>query len=371
MSEELNDTIQLQNIATLGLINSFSGLDTNMKQFTLGVNTIGKALFDSSIFITRSIAVLGDTLGDNFRHFAKHISAVFDPLNKFGIALTMASATLKRSTKVHMDLTGHVLGHSINGMPGALEEVYADIRAGSKKGFENAAGAILGGGTGAVAKQKNPGMWDATLFKDFGKTFKTQLGLGQVGGMTSKLGAGPGKLLGGLMGGFKGATIGMGGAMMGGLKMLGPQMLALSLVMKPIGALLNGFLEPLDMITDIFGAFGEILGILLLPIMLELNKILLPLMPLLMSIVQALLPVIQILVFPLTLLAGIMQILVPIVTGFVNALGTITNFFGALWENVMSFFDRLFEPLISGLNAWSDGIGQGVSDIKQEVGSWF
>lgn len=134
---------------------------------------------------------------------------------------------------------------------------------------------------------------------------------------------------------------------------LGPQMLALTLVIKPLSALLQGLLEPLEPIIDIFGAVGDILGLLLVPVVTAVMKILLPILPALTDIVVSLLPLID-----LVLLA-----LIPIIF----AIEFITAIISQIIEFFSGFLDEI-RDIVEDAKDWADGVIETIPDaIEQGV----
>lgn len=180
-----------------------------------------------------------------------------------------------------------------------------------------------------------------------------------LGSLTPKFGADSqfGSLLGkyGAMmgGGIGGVAGGMGAA----FSSLGPQMLALTLAIKPIMALIQGILEPFDIIIELFGAIGQIIGLLLIPIIMPIAKMLIAMMPPIMAIVQMLIPLIDIIALPLTLIAFLLQIAMPVITIIATALGWVTN----LIQIVINWIKRALDWLGSLFSGW---VGGGTNTIN-------
>lgn len=169
----------------------------------------------------------------------------------------------------------------------------------------------------------------------------------------------------------KGMLGSLGKGVAGGLGALGPQMLALSLIMKPVAALMEGLTEPLEPLTDLFGMVGSILGLLLVPIVKELMNVLLPFMPLLVEIVMVLMPLIRVSMIPMRLLAITLTTIMPFIISLVGTLSIITVFI----ETIANFIPNMFSigmtwvsdglgMLATIISNWSDEV---VSDIK----GWF
>jgi hypothetical protein len=196
---------------------------------------------------------------------------------------------------------------------------------------------------------------------------RRQAGLrGLQGGTKGRLAStGVGRFLGGIKGGISpisGAVGGLGKSFAKGLSTLGPQMLALTLVMKPIQALLSALLEPLDPIIDIFGTVGDILGLLLVPIVNSLMQVLIPILPGLLQMVNILSPIISALVLPLTLLGQAMQAVGPIMQALTSPIeglsiklqGLVDNITGigaGIAEKIKSPFEDLRTAILDNTSA--------------------
>lgn len=118
-------------------------------------------------------------------------------------------------------------------------------------------------------------------------------------------------LLGGVGGGIGGLFKGIGQSMkpmVSQFAAMGPQMLAMSLIIQPIQAFLEGILTPLEPLTELFGAFGEILGTALIPLVNMLMAFLMPMIPVLQGIANLLAPILPILFMMLTPFGQLMAI---------------------------------------------------------------
>ena len=169
--------------------------------------------------------------------------------------------------------------------------------------------------------------------------------------------------------GLIGKGSGLGGLGKGlgkGLGALGPQMLAMTLIMKPISALLEGLLEPLEPLIDLFGMVGEILGLLLVPIVDALMKVLMPFMPLLMEIVMALMPLIEMAMIPLLTLAYLLTSIMPYITWLIS---TITWFTTKI-KNIVMLFMNTITNAIDKLVFWRD-VGTIERPEEEDVGGFF
>lgn len=206
-----------------------------------------------------------------------------------------------------------------------------------------------GGGTAGMSKVPNffaPAI-DAMkgAFEGFGE-----------GGFTGAIGGGAG----GLVGGFGKVLKPFGD----GFKSLGPQMMAMSLVMKPVSAFLGALLEPLEIITDMFGAFGSILSVALIPLTKEIADVLLPIMPILVSALQILTPVIQLLSIPLGLLGEGIQVLSGLITGLDLGIG---DALGGFADRVTASVDALVESNERLIVSTDEAAAQQVAVDSQEI----
>lgn len=158
-----------------------------------------------------------------------------------------------------------------------------------------------------------------------------------------------------------------------------PQMAAMALVMEPIMAFIKGLLEPFSMITDMFGAFGEILGTALLPLMTTtIMPLLISMLPIFTSIAQVLGPVLQSL-FSLTGLGVLVQLLTPLI-GLITPLVTIIGQFVAalqplfnVFTNIISLgFTAIFEGigrLFSSLGVNMESVTNGIQKFAEVIGT--
>jgi len=181
---------------------------------------------------------------------------------------------------------------------------------------------------------------------------------------------------GGLKGGIKGMlgsgmTGVVGKGLMGGLAAMGPQMLALSLIMKPIGALLEGLLAPLEPIIDLFGMVGEILGLLLVPIVQALMEVLLPFMPLLIEIVMSMMPLIKLFMIPLRLLGVLLTAILPIFTQITGVFGDLMQFFGIFADFFVGFFANIGNFVGTFITRAGEWLRSGIQDFIDKIRNWF
>ena len=351
--QENNDILTMQNMLTMQLIDNMQGFNIDLQKFTLGIDTISKALFDMSIFITRSFRTVIEDVTNGLQDFGRNLKTEFKAgtvMKKFGEQLEESFKWNKKVTDVPKTFGGGRAFRSTQ-----PEIAYNEIRAGKAKGFRNAAGSLSGNAKAMAAAKPDP-----TLMERFKESFeKSMLGPGFKGnklkedfnfnmsggkaGMQATQGF---SLKNKLKSGFNsamalpklagGVAKGVGSSMLTKAAALGPQMLALALVMKPVGALLEGIMEPLEPITELFGAVGQILGVLLVPIVNQIMRILLPILPILVDVIRMLLPVINFLILPLTFLGNLMQGLGPII-------GMVTGVVATLFEAFQPLIDMLGE----------------------------
>jgi len=190
----------------------------------------------------------------------------------------------------------------------------------------------------------------------------------------------------------------MAAPFMGALSTMGPQFAMMAIVMAPVQALLEGLFEPFEMITDIFGAYGSILGQMFLPILQAFQPILLSFLPILSAIAplfgQLIMLVFQFMT-PLGLLmpliTALMTYITPIITGIsgfitdlmvglnaLNPLQLLMNLFAGLgpllndaWNNVTGAWNnigRFFTETIPN-SFWT--MVNSIGKIFQDIGVWI
>jgi len=114
------------------------------------------------------------------------------------------------------------------------------------------------------------------------------------------------------------------GAAVAGIGAMVPQMIALAIVTQPIQAFLQGVMEPFSMLSEIFGAFGEVLGVMFIPILNMIMPILLPFIPIFMDLAKILAPLIVLYLqfcTPLGYMLPLLQLLTPVLSLVVGVLG--------------------------------------------------
>ena len=156
-----------------------------------------------------------------------------------------------------------------------------------------------------------------------------------------------------------------------------PQMAAMALVMEPIVAFIGGLLEPFSMITDMFGAFGEILGQAFLPILQDaIMPLLQAFMPIFVSLAQVLAPIIQLL-FSFSGIGILIQIitpLMPILQLLFSALGQIMTALNPLFEVFSSIISLGIGAVLNwivGLFGDLTGAADGFANAIKSLGDWI
>lgn len=176
--------------------------------------------------------------------------------------------------------------------------------------------------------------------------------LGKVGNIFGKLGK---------------SISSVGSSLMGALAPL----ILIGVVIEPLMAFLEGFLEPLGILSDVMGSLGSALGVALIPIMIEVSQLLVQFMPVMLAIGQILAPIIQLLLLATSPIFLILDALSPFITKMtegglaVNGIVTkITEFKDNVLDFVKSFIPGLFNII---KDAFKDGIGS----IKENVKNWW
>jgi phage-related protein len=169
------------------------------------------------------------------------------------------------------------------------------------------------------------------------------------------------------------------GGMKGAFATMAPQMMMLALVMEPVMALIGGLLEPFSMITDMFGAFGEILGTAFLPM---LQNSIMPLLqaflPIFTTLAQVLGPVIQLLFnfSGIGILIQVLTPLMPLITTLVTLFGQIMTALSPLIlviSNIISLgIGAIFEAIgkaFGGLGINMEDITKGITKFAEIIGT--
>lgn len=178
----------------------------------------------------------------------------------------------------------------------------------------------------------------------------------------------------------------MGKVMGGAIGSVAPQMMAMKIALEPMNALINGILAPLEPLTEIFGAFGQIIGTALMPIMQEIIPILLSFMP----ILQAIIPPIGQFLLALFKFSDI-GLIIAIITPLMPLLQQLANLFGALMtavmpiaallSNLVGLFAQWLVPIIGVLVVaiqpaieWLNNLataGNMLTDSLKTIYDWF
>lgn len=373
MSEETVDNFkqaaQIQLIAAL----QFKDIADGLGAFKLAVNTLSKAIFQSAIVIERSIKIPMRLFSNGLFKMANIIPVTGNAIGRFGIALRELANELTGATGVYSTLN-------------KLEKEYSTIRKGAKAGFEDEAGKLIGG-TPSTVKTQGAGGLLKPFFESL-KDMKSKMGAASEGARSDqaqalmgslqtgapRVGKLPSPRMAGLKAGLKSAPSvlgGLGKSMMGGMASLGPQMLALTLVMKPLSALMEGIMEPLEPLIDLFGMVGEVIGLLLVPIVQALMEALLPIMPMLIAIVMALMPLIKASMIPLMLLGDVMTATMPILTGIIGMIGDFISFLNPIIDFVTGFADILSGGFGNFVTTLFDSLRNWAQGLVDDFGNWI
>ncbi len=152
---------------------------------------------------------------------------------------------------------------------------------------------------------------------------------------------------------------------------MGKTMIKTQLFAAPMQAFWTGFLEPLEPLTDLLGAFGSVLGTMLLPVIQPIITALMPLLPAFATIANILGnilgPAMTIFMIPL-------NALVQFFTGTYNAdafMKSIGDAFGKLWDGlvkaVMDFGPKLWKAFSDAFLGLLGIIGQFIRDVFVEA----
>ena len=197
-------------------------------------------------------------------------------------------------------------------------------------------------------------------------------GTGVWGGMVE----GSGKLLDNMKAMFKGGLGNTAKAQaksvaqpfIGALSSLGPQMAMMAIVMAPVQALLEGLFEPFEMITDIFGAYGSILGQMFIPILMAIQPILLSMLPIFEAIApmlgQLILMIFQFMT-PIGLLLPLFEAIMPFLMIGIQFISGLIEQFALLMSNFkpLEFAFSLISGLFMGIYNTIMGIPEGFNSF--------
>lgn len=155
------------------------------------------------------------------------------------------------------------------------------------------------------------------------------------------------------------------------LSSMGPQMMALSLVMGPIMDFLNAFLEPLSVLSEYFAGFGGILSQLLVPVMAMITPLLDSVMGILMDLVPMLMPLMTQL-FQLTGIGMLTQILIPLmplISSLVQLAGLVINALTPILGIVTGLIPIIMTSLMPAINFITDAITNTTKIITDNFGA--
>lgn len=134
----------------------------------------------------------------------------------------------------------------------------------------------------------------------------------------------------------------VGGGLKNALGSLNPMGAAIGAMTAPINAFINGALAPFQILGNIMGSLGTVLGTAFVPIIMKIGEVLLKLMPLVSFIAEALQPFFDLLIAALD---PIMMLIEPIMVLVEALLPPIVQIVTALLTPTMSMF-QLLEPLM-------------------------
>jgi len=165
------------------------------------------------------------------------------------------------------------------------------------------------------------------------------------------------------------------------LSSLGP-LLLLVLAIEPLTALLEGILEPFELLIPVFEEWGMIIGSLLYPIMDSIIPILVSLTPLLIGIVEVALPILEILPAIVAVLIPVIEFLVKLIVVFTTissvaataAKEIITVLLGiqeALFSVFFGFKSAILDNLISFFRTLKEGVTAGFTNIVDAILVFF
>lgn len=157
------------------------------------------------------------------------------------------------------------------------------------------------------------------------------------------------------------------GKSMKGMMKGSAQMALMSLAMEPLNAMISAFLEPMEMLTPLFEAWGSILSQLLIPIVIVLMDVLMPLTPVFISLVEALMPLILLTVSIIGWLVPLIELLAAMTIALLNLVSIITNSLSILTvlsEGIRVFFATFFGFFTDGWKWISDGLAEIANGIK-------
>ena len=145
-----------------------------------------------------------------------------------------------------------------------------------------------------------------------------------------------------------------------GFKSLGPQMMMMALVTKPLTAFFEGLFAPLEIFSTYFGAFGTILSQALMPAILMWVPVLNALIPVIVQLTNAAIPLINLGLIPMMILLNVAVI--PALTGLATLLTGLSNALEPLNRTVQNVTNTI------------QNFGSGVSDFFSgdgKYGKWW
>lgn len=149
---------------------------------------------------------------------------------------------------------------------------------------------------------------------------------------------------------------------LGGMVKASAKMALIGAVMEPINAMIQAFLEPMEMLTPLFESWGTILSQAIIPIVIALMEALMPLTPAFVAIMEALMPVAMFLV-------SIIHVLIPVMVLLAELVIVIANFFKVIFEGLSILTGVVYQigGLIEGLADLLTGLFKHVSDFFNNI----
>lgn len=160
-------------------------------------------------------------------------------------------------------------------------------------------------------------------------------------------------------------------------KSLGPQMMMFQLVTAPATAMLSGFLEVFEPITDIFGAFGEALSMAFAPLVADLSDRLVQFVPVVLNAANAVAPIItyfgKLANWGFILVTELLKPILPIISDVFDALTPLlTVFFSIIdpFKWLKAVLDGIRGPLQSVSN-WIGKLKEGFNELLEVIKEIF
>lgn len=159
------------------------------------------------------------------------------------------------------------------------------------------------------------------------------------------------------------------GAMASQFASLGPQAMLAAVALAPMQELLTNLLEPLEPITDIFGAFGSLLSQMFLPVMQMISPFLVQLLPIMSAIGVALGPIVE-LIFQFSSIGiwiAILTPLIPLITTLASLFAQIMTAVAPLLTLFSSIVSLGIDLILNLLTSLFSGLGISLTDITTGI----